>query len=257
MLAFIEYGQGSPVILLHGLLGSKINLAGIARILADRFHTYIVDMRNHGESFHHGSMTYKTMAADLGGFMDDHDIDKAAFVGHSMGGKCAMQFTLSFPERVDKLAVIDIAPRQYQNPDWTGYLKAMLSLEIAALQSRTEADQFLAAAIPDTVYRQFLLSNLVSSQDNGYQWKPNLEAILEAEPHLCAAVSGPANSLPTLFIRGGYSPYIAETDKDLIRELFPSSRFVTVTGVGHLVHIEARDQVQQILSDFLQETDKG
>lgn len=257
MLAFAEYGHGSPVVLLHGLLGSKINLVGIGRTLAGRFHTYIVDMRNHGESFHHGSMTYKTMAADLGGFLDDHDIDKAAIVGHSMGGKCAMQFALSFPERVDKLAVIDIAPRQYQNPLWAGYLKAMLSLKIAELGSRKEADQILAAAIPDTVYRQFLLSNLVSGQGSGFEWKPNLEAILEAAPHICAAVSGPANSLQTLFIKGGNSTYIEDIDKDLIRELFPNSRFVTVPGVGHLVHIEARDQLQQILCDFLEKDGKA
>ncbi len=252
MLAYLEYGQGPPVILLHGLLGSKANMAGIARVLAERYHTYTVDLRNHGDSFHHGSMTYRTMAADLGGFMDDHEIDRAVIIGHSMGGKSAMQFALSFPERVEKLVVVDIAPKRYENPEWEGYIKAMLSLDLHKLESRKEAERLLEKDIPDTIYRQFLLSNLVNVEDGGYNWKPNLEGILEAERHICAEVTGSANSLETLFITGSNSTYVEDKDREFIKELLPASKFVIVTNAGHLIHIEAREKFIQIVGDFLE-----
>lgn len=251
MLSSIEYGSGPPVILLHGLLGSKINMAGIAKYLSDRFHTIAVDQRNHGDSFHHRSMNYRSMAADIGGFMDDHDIESASLVGHSMGGKCAMQFALSFPERVHKLAVVDIAPRQYTEPHWVGYVKAMLSLDPAALESRKQADALLKEDIPSPIYRQFLLGNLASIDNGGYRWRPNLDAIMSAQNDICAAVTGAPNSLDTLFVRGGNSTYIRDSDRQSINRLFPEADLINIENSGHLVHIEARDRFHQLLVEFL------
>jgi len=250
MLAFAEYGNGPAVIFLHGLLGSKANMAGAARSLAAHRHTFVVDQRNHGDSFHHPSMTYKTMAADLGGLMDDHDIDNASVVGHSMGGKCAMQFAQSFPERVDRLVVVDIAPKRYADPDWTAYLQAMMRVDLKTLSSRKEAGGLLENAIPDQVYRQFLLSNL---EKNGgtYRWKPDLDSIAAAKKALLADVEGPGCEAPTLFIRGGRSDYIAEKDHDRITQLFPNAEMLCVEEAGHLVHIEARERFNQILREFL------
>ncbi len=251
MLASIEYGTGHPVILLHGLLGSKINMAGAARSLGDSCRAIAVDLRNHGDSFHHNSMNYRIMAADIGGFMDDHDIETAPLVGHSMGGKCAMQFALSFPDRVDKLVVVDIAPRQYENPYWLNYITAMLSVNPAELESRKEADERLKEAIPSKIYRQFLLSNLLLNEDSGYRWRPNLAAILEAREEICAPVSGPPATIETLFIRGADSNYIEDEDLESIKDLFPNSTIISVPNCGHLVHIEARDQFNKLLADFL------
>jgi len=251
MLAYAEYGSGPPVILLHGLLGSKANMTGVARALASRFRAYVVDLRNHGDSFHHSTMSYGTMAADLGGFMDDLDLDGASIVGHSMGGKCAMQLALSFPERVDKLAVVDIAPKAYTDPFWVGYLDAMRSLDLGRLTSRKDADLLMQGAVPDPVYRQFLLANLENRGDGSYGWKPDLDAISAAQKAISAAVSGPACDVETLFIRGGRSDYISEGDSDLIGRLFPNSTVLTIPGTGHLVHIEARNHFIQALNDFL------
>jgi len=251
MLAHAEFGAGPPVIFLHGLLGSKTNMTGIARALADRYHTFVLDLRNHGDSFHHRSMTYGTMAADLGGFMDDHDLDSASIVGHSMGGKCAMQLALSFCERIDKLAVVDIAPKRYADPFWVVYLEAMRALDPGQLASRREADRLLQASIPDPVYRQFLLSNLAKSPDGRYSWKPNLDALSASQNDLAAEINGSACDVETLFIRGGRSDYITDADQDAITQLFPNSSLVTITGAGHLVHIEARDEFSRVLSDFL------
>ncbi len=251
MLASIEYGSGTPVILLHGLLGSKANMAGAARSLSDSCRAIAVDLRNHGESFHHKSMNYRIMAADIGGFMDDCGIEEVLLVGHSMGGKCAMQLALSFPDRVAKLVVVDIAPRLYETPNWTDYLTAMMSVDPAELGSRKEADELLSQAIPSAVYRQFLLSNLINEEGGGFRWRPNLAALLEAREDICAPVSGPPSAIETLFIRGADSDYIEDEDLPIIRDLFPNSTLVTVPDCGHLVHIEARDQFNELLAGFL------
>ena len=251
MLSFIEYGSGPPVILLHGLLGSKINMAGAARSLADQHRAFAIDLRNHGDSFHHNSMNYRILAADIGGFMDDNGLETASLVGHSMGGKCAMQYALSFPERVDKLVVVDISPGAYKDPSWTRYLKAMLALDPSALSARNEADRLLKKEIPSKVYRQFLLSNLVSDEKGSYRWRPNLAALLAARQEIAAPVSGPASQIDTLFIKGADSTYLKDEDLPEIDKLFPGARVATVAGCGHLVHIEARDKFNQLLQDFL------
>lgn len=251
MLSHIEYGSGPAVILLHGLLGSKLNMAGAARFLADRHRSLAIDLRNHGDSFHHNSMNYRIMAADIGGFMDDHGMETAVLVGHSMGGKCAMQFALSFPERVDKLVVVDIGPGAYTDPNWTTYLNAMLAVDPTTLASRRQADELLKSAIPSPIYRQFLLSNLVSDDDGSYRWRPNLRAILAARHDIGAPVSGPVSYVDTLFIRGSDSDYIQEKDEAAIDQLFPQAHLITVAGSGHLVHIEARDRFNQLLHDFI------
>ncbi len=251
MLSCLEYGSGPPVILLHGLLGSKLNMAGAGRVLADRHQALAIDLRNHGDSFHHNSMNYRIMAADIGGFMDDNGLETASLVGHSMGGKCAMQYALNFPERVDKLVVVDIGPGEYHDPSWTTYLKAMLAIDSSTLASRREADALLTEEIPSKIYRQFLLSNLVNDESGSYHWRPNLRAILAALHDIGAQVSGPVSYIDTLFIKGSESDYIQEKDQGAIDRLFPQAHLITVEGCGHLVHIEARDRFNQLLHDFL------
>ena len=250
MLSHIEYGSGSPVILIHGLLGSKINMAGAARSLGSNHHALAVDLRNHGDSFHHNSMNYRILAADIGGFIDDNGFDTVSLVGHSMGGKCAMQFALSFPDRVDKLAVVDIAPGQYTDPSWIRYLNAMISIDPTELDSRKQADEQLKKDIPSKIYRQFLLSNLVSD-DGNYRWRPHLSAILGAQHDISAPVSGPETQIDSLFIRGSESDYVQDEDLPVIKELFPNAQLTTVGDCGHLVHIEARETFNQLLLDFL------
>jgi esterase len=251
MLSFSEYGSGPPVILLHGLLGSKINMAAAARVLSDHHHALAIDLRNHGDSFHHKSMNYRIMAADIGGFMDDNGLETASLVGHSMGGKCAMQYALSFPDRVDKLVVVDIGPGEYRDPAWEKYLKAMLAIDVPALTSRQEADERLKKEIPSRIYRQFLLSNLVSDETGSYRWRPNLSAIMAARYDIGAPVTGEVSYIDTLFIKGSDSAYIREKDENDIDLLFPQAHLITVEDCGHLVHIEARNRFNQLLHDFL------
>jgi esterase len=253
MLAYFEYGSGgSPVLLLHGLLGSKASMTAAAKVLSENHRVYVPDLRNHGESFHHSTMNYPEMANDLVHFMDSHGIRQSSVVGHSMGGKCAIQLAISHPERVDKLVVIDISPKAYSNPSWFSYVTAMSELDLSRIRSRKQADEMLSPQIPAAVYRQFLLSNLTFSEDVGYTWKANLQAIARARDDLCSAIYLPM-TYPgeTLIVRGENSNYIRNEDISLLQQFFSSYKLVTIAGAGHLLHIETKDLFHQVLVEFI------
>ncbi len=250
ILSYSEFGDGPPVILLHGLLGSRSNMNTVAKSLSDRFRVFTLDLRNHGASFHDATMTYAAMVADLITFMDTCNIQAAAVAGHSMGGKCAMQAALNFPDRISKLVVVDIAPKAYA-PWWADAVKAMLAVDPAAVSKRADADHMLKAAIPDWMFRQFLLQNLEFTADKKYRWRANLNGLLTAEHDISAAVDGTPFTGETLFIKGGKSSYIEDRDHVLIRRLFPRAQLKTIADAGHLAHIEATEVFVKLLIDFL------
>ncbi len=244
------------MILVHGLLGSCATMGTLARGLARKFEVLAVDLRNHGSSFHAATMTYREMAGDLAGFMDEKKLVSACVAGHSMGGKCAMQLAMDFPDRVNRLAVLDMAPRAYA-PLWKPYIQAMLDLDLSQITRRDQADQQLAAAIPDRDLRTFFLQNLRTSGDNTFFWRSNLAAVLASQDDICAGISGTPYPGESLFIRGGKSDFIQDTDWDEIKALFPKARLKTIAGAGHLVHMEHKDLVTQLLAAFFQEESRS
>lgn len=256
MLAHTQFGtHGNPVILIHGLLGSRYNMSMIARSLSHRFKVYAVDLRNHGESPYFETMTHREMARDLSEFMDGMGIKTAALMGHSLGGKCAMQFALDYPDRCTSLTVADIAPKTYQ-PIWEGYVTAMQDLDLDGVEKRVQADQALAKVIPARAYRQFLLQNLERVNDRvktrkTFVWKCNLKTILNEKDNICASVEGASYSGPTLFIRGGNSTFVADEDESAIRSLFPASELKIIPNAGHLIHFEARESFTELYTAFL------
>jgi esterase len=234
-------GQGAPVVLLHGLFGSHENLGVLARDLAADHTVFGMDLRNHGRSPHADAMTLPAMAADVIETMDAHDLDSATLLGHSLGGKIAMEIALTLPARVDGLVIIDIAPVAYERGHDTE-LNAMLGLDLEALGSRKEADEALASALPNPAIRQFLLKNLVREGD-GFQWRLPLQTIADEYDSIATAPSGGRFDGPTLFIRGGASDYITTEYEAAIREHFPQARIETIVGAAHWVHVEAADEV--------------
>lgn len=250
-LHFKEYGQGRAVILLHGLFGASDNWHPVASRLAERFHVFALDQRNHGQSPHSAAMDYSLMAGDVDEFMAAHGLDTALVVGHSMGGKTAMQFALQFPGRVDKLVVADMAPRQYA-PAHDKIFAALLALDLAVFQSRQPIEEALAGKIPNLVLRRFLLKNLGRNSEGEFFWKINLPGMAKNYPLLCEPVIHPQPfTKPALFIRGGKSDYINAKDEPLIRELFPQSQIQTIAGAGHWVHAEATEEFLNLLTNFL------
>ena len=250
-LNFKVSGEGEPVLILHGLLGSLDNWQTIARKMSEKFKVYIIDQRNHGKSPHSSEMNYKVMADDVVELMDDENIPSAFVIGHSMGGKTAMQLAAEHPERVEKLVVVDIAPKEYE-AGHDKIFEALYSLNLGDIQSREDADEMLAKKISDYGIRQFLLKNL-SREKEGFEWKINLEDIHQNYDKITSEIhfAWPFDK-PVLFIRGGKSDYITEADFDQIHSLFPNSEIKTIKEAGHWVHAEAPDQILEIVSKFLQ-----
>src|ERR1017187_8579614 len=184
-LHFIESGQGRAVILLHGLFGSSDNWHFIAQRLAEKVHVFAVDHRNHGLSPHNAEMNYPLMAADVEKFCVTRGLESAAVVGHSMGGKTAMQFALQFPQRVEKLVVADMAPRAYA-PAHDQIFAALLALDLPSFKTRPQIEDALAAEIPGLILRRFLLKNLGRNSAGKFFWKINLRGIADNYPPLRA-----------------------------------------------------------------------
>lgn len=249
-LYYREFGQGKPVLILHGLFGFSDNWQTLAKALAEDYWVITPDLRNHGRSPHTSTHTYPAMAEDLRAFLDAHGIYSAAVIGHSMGGKAAMQLALNHPDRVEHLVVVDIAPGAAAR-NHEGVFEALSSLNIRQLKTREEADAQLQQYIPEASVRQFLLKNLTRHPDGSFAWKMNLPVLWAHYADILAPVEGEPFDKPTLFVRGGRSPYIQDSDLPLIRALFPQARVQTLEGAGHWVHADKPQELLALLRAFL------
>ena len=250
-LYFRALGKGQPLIILHGLLGTSDNWITLGKRYAEHFKVYILDLRNHGQSFHDDEFNYPVMAQDLLDFMNSHDIDQANIIGHSMGGKVAMTFAAEHPSRVDRLIIADIGPQAYP-PHHETIFKGLFSLDLAKLESRKEADEKLSEHIPDFGVRQFLLKNLARNADS-FEWKMNLEIIAKEIDRIGMGLSQNASyDGSTLFVRGGKSDYVKDSDMNLIHSIFKNCELKTIEGVGHWLHAEKPDAFYDLTLDYLQ-----
>lgn len=256
-LYYKEYGAGPPLLILHGLLGAGGNWHTLSsKVFGEAFHVFAVDQRNHGRSPHHDVHDYPSMAADLKEFMDAHDLATARLLGHSMGGKTAMHFALAYPHRVEKLIVVDMAPRAYP-PRHDELIDALRALDLPTYGTRQEIDEALAARVPNFGVRQFLLKNLAYDKEGGgYTWQMNLNAIhaayADVNRGLEAFFEEETFEGPVLFVRGGKSDYVTDEDAEEARRWFPHAETVTIPGAGHWVHAEAPDAFAEAVMDFLQ-----
>lgn len=249
-LNFHQQGRGPAVILLHGLFGSSSNLTKAAKALYDDFSVYQVDLRNHGLSPHCADMDYPSMAADIIELMNDQGIEYTNLLGHSMGGKIAMQIALNYAERVKKLIVADIAPVTYprhHNP----VLEGLLALENSNLQSRQQADEKLSEFVLETQVRAFLLKNLFKKQDGNYGLRLNIEAIVNHYEALGQAPTGTPFHGPTLFLKGLDSAYIQTKHRDEVLTLFPAAKMQVISGAGHWLHSDKPDTFNRLIRQFL------
>lgn len=251
-LNYKSFGQGEPLVILHGLFGSLDNWQTIAKELAEFYTVFIVDLRNHGRSPHVSEHTYELMAEDVFNFMSDNWIYGANVIGHSMGGKTAMRLALEYPEQVSKLIVADMGIKQNESGHETIF-EAMFDLDLPNLESRTVADKQLKTRIKEFGVRQFLLKNLSRSRESGYEWKMNLPVLHENYQEILKGIESDSTfDNPTLFLRGGNSDYILDEDFEAIQDLFPNSELETIEGAGHWLHAEKPTEFIQHVRAFLE-----
>ena len=250
-LHFKQLGHGEPLVLLHGLFGSGDNWFGVAPKLAEKFHVFAPDLRNHGHSPHHVEMDYPLMAADVEKFFAAQKIESAHVIGHSMGGKVAMQFALDFPARVKKLVVVDMAPRAYARTH-DKIFAALLAVDLKTFQTRQQIEDALAPEIPSLNLRRFLLKNLGRDDHGKFIWKMNLRGVADNYSRLGEVLSaGNRFDKPALFIRGGKSDYINAADETAIHGHFPAAKIQTIAAANHWVHADAPEEFVRLVLDFL------
>lgn len=250
-LNFKTFGHGDPLIILHGLFGTLDNWQTVARHLANHYSVYIVDQRNHGRSPHAGEMNYRALAEDLKHFLEMQWVYKTHILGHSMGGKTGMQFALDFPDMVDKLIVVDVAPKTYPGGH-ESIFEALFAVNPGEIQDRSQAENILSSYIPDPNVVQFLLKNLSRNKAGSYDWKMNLPVLFKDYPQILAGIESEEKfENPVLFIRGGRSNYIRNEDWPGILRLFPNARLQTIEHAGHWVHADAPDMLLKSVEHFL------
>ncbi|MBN8576069.1 MAG: alpha/beta fold hydrolase [Cyclobacteriaceae bacterium] len=249
-LHFRKSGAGQPLIILHGLLGSSDNWFSLAKVFAQSFEVFLVDQRNHGQSPHSAEFNYGLMTEDLREFIEEHHLQAPLIIGHSMGGKTAMNFAVKYPDRVSRLVVVDIVPKAYP-VHHDHILDGLHAIDLATLSSRSQADALLSNHVSEPDVRQFLLKNLYRTTEGRFAWRVNLAAIdAHIEEIGAGMVFKGTYSGPALFVKGARSNYYAPGDEQLINAIFTNAQLVTL-NTGHWVQAENPEAFSQTVLQFL------
>ncbi|MDG2449821.1 MAG: alpha/beta fold hydrolase [Saprospiraceae bacterium] len=245
-------GEGTPIVILHGLFGMLDNWMTFGKALAEKYKVILVDHRNHGKSPHSDEISFELYAQDLKELIDDLNIPRAYVLGHSMGGKTAMYFATRYPKSTLGIISVDIGAHGYYKGNHDEIFDAILPIDLNKYGRRGEIDDALSTKISILPTRQFLLKNL-SRTDSSYKWKANFQVLHDQYDEIRKAV--PEGSLykgPSLIIRGGNSPYVRIQDMEYIQSIFPAVLLETVENAGHWVHAEKPKELLGIVHDFLE-----
>ena len=252
-LNYQQLGQGEHIILIHGLFGSLENLNMVAKTLAKQYCVTSIDVRNHGNSFHQLGMNYEDLAQDVINLLDKLAIEQCHILGHSMGGKIAMQIALSHSQRVNKLILADIAPVEYP-AHHSRIIEGLQALDLAKVEKRKDADSQLAHYVDNMAVRQFLLRNIALNKQGSFYFKCSLNNIEQGYQQIMQSIDNPNEQKfigKTLFIKGGKSDYILPEHQDIIAAIFPNAKAKIIQGAGHWLHAEKTVAFNKIVIDFL------
>jgi esterase len=254
-LFYRKYGAGPPLIILHGLYGSSDNWVSIAKSLGDKFTVYLPDQRNHGQSPHDKIHDYNSMSNDLHELIVDLKLNKIFLVGHSMGGKTAIAFTLRWPEMINGLLIADISPFVNENSKNEAYnkhlniLEAILSVDLSMISSRAEAETILQKKISNEKERGFVLKNLQRNSGNSFSWKLNASALhhnlgkimegIDRKTFMGEQITG----FPVIFLQGADSDYLPSEDFRDIQKIFPGAEIIKIKNAGHWLHADQPEEV--------------
>lgn len=246
-------GEGNPpLVVLHGLLGSSRNWLGAGAALAGQWHVHALDLRNHGKSPHAGTMSYADLVGDVLAWMDRHGLARVDLMGHSMGGKVAMILACRHPERVNRLIVVDIAPKPYHSAGSRAEFAAMHEVNLAEIKSRTEAELKMESRVADWAMRKFLTTNLERTEAGGWRWSIHLAGITAALPELESDPLSEEDGFagPVLFLIGGKSRYVAAADHAEIRRHFAGAEIQVMPEAGHNPHMQSREDFVRRLAEW-------
>ena len=236
--------------MLHGIFGSSDNWLTQSRMLSEKYHTYALDLRNHGQSPHAASFDYPSMVDDVVEFMEQHGISDPILMGHSMGGKVAMNLAVEHPEKIQRLIVVDIAPRHYNMKNYV-VLEGLTSIPVDEVTSREHADELLARHVDEPGVRLFLLKNLQRKPEGGFRWKLNLPAIADNIEKIGLPLQYEGKfEKPTLFVRGSQSNYVRDKDVELIKSIFPNASIETLDA-GHWTPAEKPKEFNELVLKWL------
>ncbi|MGV9004975.1 alpha/beta fold hydrolase [Flavobacterium sp.] len=232
-------GKGKPLLILHGFLGMLDNWKSIGSKFAENgFEVHLLDLRNHGRSLHSDYFNYEIMANDVLDYCQQHQLKTIDLIGHSMGGKVAMLFATMYPDLVHKLIVADISPKQYA-PHHQDILAGLNAIDFSVKPDRTAVEEILAPYISDFGTRQFLMKSLYWKTPGQLAFRFNLEVFNNKIEEIGTALPLENHfDKPTLFIRGGNSKYILDSDLPQIKIQFPNYVLKTIPEVGHWLHAE-------------------
>lgn len=245
-------GEGKPLLIIHGFLGVSDNWKTMSgQYASEGYQVHALDMRNHGRSFHSEEFTYEAMVADVLRYCELQQLATIYLMGHSMGGKVAMLFAVTYPEKVGKLVIADIAPKYYRQHH-QDILAALNAVDFAVKPSRTQVEETMKEYLDDHGTIQFLMKNLYWAEPGQLAFRFNLKVLTQQIENIGQAL--PQNTVfdkPTLFVRGGESNYIKDDDTELIREHFPKAVLVTLKGAGHWVNSDKPKEYFESTSLFL------
>ena len=252
-LFFQEFGSGPSLIIVHGLFGMSDNWVSLGKKFAKDFRVIIPDLRNHGRSPHSPLFDFPSMEEDILELIEEETKGEVLLLGHSLGGRIAVNLALHHPQLIKKLVIVDIGLRKYPPfEEQLHLLNVMQQLDLEGIKRRSDAERKLEHLTPSLRLRQFLLKNLYWLKRDKLAWRINLQVISENIPSLFEANEVPGVFRgPTLFIKGERSDYIGEEDRELINKKFPGSRIETIEGASHWVHADRPGEFYQVVSDFL------
>ena len=244
-------GEGAPLLILHGYFGMSDNWKSLGNKFGEDFQIHLIDQRNHGRSFHANNFNYDLLVEDIVQYIEHHQLEKVIVLGHSMGGKVAMLFAVKYPTLVAKLIIVDIAPRYY-HPHHTDILKALNSVDFLIHNTRKLVDQKIAELIPDIGVRSFLLKNVYWKEKGLLAYRFNLQSLTENNSEVGKALpSFTTFDGETIFLAGGNSGYITESEVPMIKAHFPKATIKTIANVGHWLHAEKPKAFYELVMRFL------
>ena len=246
------YGKGAPLVIIHGLFGMSDNWNTLGKRFAEKFNVHIVDLRNHGRSFHSNDFSYNFMAEDIEKYIHSLNLDRPIIIGHSLGGKVGMNLALRSNIKFRKLIVVDIAPKKYSVDFHKNILEFLSSISIKEFSSRVQIDELLSSEIKDFSVRQFLMKNLYRDTNKEFNWRFNIMVLKEKLDKISGIdFLDKKINIPTLFLSGERSNYINEDDKQLISNYFDNYQIYTIENSGHWIHAEQPELFYNSVMSFI------